>query len=135
MSSKSEVLAKVINTNTYIGSAVKMLVNEVTCDASIIPTHLRKSDVIKLSSGVKIRPCVIVKVKKDYVVAIPLTSKQNIHNLCVSESRFFGNGYFCNNYITAPIELARENFIGVYDNSKVLNNAIKELRIFIGKNI
>lgn len=135
MSSKAEVLAKVNPTTTYIGSQVKVFVNEVTCDNSITPTYLKKSDVITTYSGVKSRPATIIKVCKEYVIAIPLTTNKNVHALCESESRFFKKGWFCNQYVTVPIELAFESYIGVYDSPKLLNNAIKLLKDFINENI
>lgn len=135
MSSKAEVLARITPTTTYIGSQVRCFVNEVTCDSSIVPTHLKKGDVITTYSGVKSRPATIIKVCKDYVIAIPLTTTNNVHALCESQSRFFKKGWFCNQYVTVPIELAFESYIGVYDSPKLLNNAIKELRLFTAKHI
>lgn len=139
MSSKADVLAKVNPTTTYIGTRVKELVNEVTCeDAPIQPLILKKGDVIRVriqaDGSNKPRPAVIIKVCKDYVISIPLTSCSDTNALCeTSGSRFFKEGYFCNIYIVTPIEKAV--FIGIYDNMKSLNNAIKELRLFIVKNI
>lgn len=141
MSSKSEVLAKVINTNTYIGSAVKMMINEVTCeDSPTVPNTLRKGDVIKVrinkDGTPKPRPSIVIKVTKNYVVTIPLTSAENENALCASYgSRFFKDCFFCNTYVIIQIDIAKEGFLGVYDSNKSLNNAIKELRIFISKNI
>ena len=135
MKTKSEIIATIDITKTYIGSFVVQKIKEVDCDDTHLPTVLKKGDVIKLESGIKVRPCVIIKVYKDFVIAIPLTSTENIHNLCVSSSRFFGEGWFSNTYVIVPIGLALERFIGVYDDMKVLNNAIKELKIFIEKNL
>jgi signal peptidase I len=135
MSSKAEVISKVNSTSTYIGTAVKQFINEVTCEDSMKPSVLKKGDVIKVFSGIKCRPSVVIKVKKDYVISIPLTSKLSQHCLCESESRFLRKGWFCNSYTLTPTDIALENFLGVYDNTKALNNAIKELRLFIVKNI
>lgn len=141
MSSKSEVLAKVINTNTYIGSKVLQLINEVTCeDSPTIPQSYKKGDVIRVrvnkdGSG-KPRPSIVIKVTKEYLVSIPLTSAQDINTLCESTgSRFFKDCYFCNTYTITPIDRANESFLGVYESPKSLNNAIKELKLFIGRNI
>lgn len=131
MSSKSEVIAKVVPTTTYLGSFVRTLINEVTCEDALVPTSLKKGDVIKTYSGVKTRPCVVVSVYNDYVISIPLTSTESVHCMSESDSRFFGKGWFCNSYVITPIDLAFESFIGVYDNNKVLNNAIRELKLFI----
>lgn len=136
MSSKAEVLAKISNSNTYVGSFVKQFVNEVTCENNTnIPNKLRRGDAITTYSGQKARPSIIVKVHKDYVISLPLTSSENPNSLCEFESRFFGKGFFCNVYAVTPTKYAFERFIGVFDNHKALNNAVKELRLFIGKNI
>jgi hypothetical protein len=135
MSTRAEVQAKVISHNTYLGSAVKQLINEVVCETSIAPNQLKKGDVIKSYVGVKSRPSVIIKIQADFVISIPLSSTENVHNLCTSQSRFFGQGWFCNQYTLTPTQLALDNFIGVYDNNKELNNAIKELRLFVVKNV
>lgn len=136
MSSKAEVLSKINNSSTYAGSFVKQFVNEVTCENNTnIPDKLKRGDAITTYSGAKARPSIIIKVTKDYVVSLPLTSSENPNSLCESESRFFGKGWFCNTYAVTPTKYAFERFIGIYDNSKCLNNAIKELRLFIVKNI
>ena len=136
MSSKAEVLAKISNSNTYVGSFVKQFVNEVTCENNTnIPNIIKRGDAITVYSGQKARPSIVIKVHKDYVISLPLTSSENPNSLCESDSRFFGKGWFCNTYAVTPTKYAFERFIGIYDNPKVLNNAIKELREFIKKNI
>lgn len=142
MSSKAEVLAKVINTNTYIGSAVRGMINDITCEESpTVPKHLKKYDVIRVKVNMdgsgKPRPAVIISVKKDYVVAIPLTSAEgDVKVLCEYKgNRFFKDGFFCNSYVIVQTEIARQSFLGTFDDNKTLNNAIKELRLFINGNI
>lgn len=136
MSSKAEVLAKISNSSTYAGSFVKQFVNEVTCENNTsVPDRIKKGDVITAYSGQKARPSIVIKVQKDYVISLPLTSSKNPNSLCESDSRFFGKGWFCNTYAVTPIKYAFERFIGTYDNPKVLNNAIKELKLFFNKNI
>jgi len=137
MSSKQTVLDKINPTSTYIGTAVKKFVDEVTHDIDNAPDSFKKGDVIKLQTvgSNKNRPSVIIKVCSEYVVSIPLTTTESVHCLSESKSRFFKNGFFSNTYAVTPIKVAKENFIGVYDNHKLLNLAIKELRVFIVKNI
>lgn len=135
MKPKSEVIASVDPTKTYLGSYVIARINEVECDDTFIPSYLKKGDVILKTVGGKRRPCVIIKVLAEMVIILPLTSSENIHNLCESRSRFFREGWFSNTYDVEEIKWAKMNFIGVYDNNKDLNNAIKQLRIFITKNV
>ncbi len=136
MSSKQDALAKVIPQQTYIGSYVRQLITEIVVEKDTNkPNKLKKGDVITAYSGAKSRPSIIIKVKEDYVISMSLTSSKNPNSLCESDSRFFGKGFFCKSYEVTPLSQAFERFIGVYDNPKVLNNAIRELRLFINKNI
>lgn len=140
MSSKAEVIAKIINTSTYIGTAVKTFINEVHCEERLQPPSIfKKGDVIRVrvnNTSDKARPSVIIRVFAEYVISIPLSTCEDLNNLCESTgSRFLKEGWFCNIYLVSPISYANENFLGIYDNNKSLNNAIKELKLFINKNI
>lgn len=141
MSSKTEVLEKIISTQSYLGSYVKSMINEIHCEErKQPPTSWKKGDVIQVrvnkDGSNKPRPSVVIKVYLDYLVSIPLTSADDINKLCDSTgSRFFKDSFFCNTYTITPIDKANEAFLGVYDNMKSLNNAIRELRLFINKNI
>lgn len=140
MSSKAEILSTIDNTKTYIGTKVKEFVNAVHCEErSYPPLNFKKGDVIRVRvnhNSEKTRPSVIIKVTESYVVSIPLTTCEDINVLCPhSKSRFFQQGFFCNSYVVSTIEYAKENFLGVFDNSSELNFAIKELKQFINKNI
>lgn len=137
MSSKKEVIEKIIPTQNYLGSFVKSMILEITCEEKQHPPlTFKKGDVIRICKPLnKPRPSVIIKVTKEYVISIPLTSTESVHCLAESESRFFSTGCFCNSYEVTPLEVAKESFIGVYDNPKALTNAIKELRVFIKQNI
>ena len=140
MSSKTDVLAQINPTTTYIGTKVKEFVNSVTCENSPqVPNVYKRGDVVKVrvnATSDKPRPSVVIKVTKEYLVSIPLTSADGTNSLCESTgSRFFKDCYFCNTYVVTPLHIADINFIGVYDSPKSLNNAIKNLREFITKNI
>jgi hypothetical protein len=139
MSSKTEILAT-LTEGSYSQSQVRMLINSVHCDEIRQPPNVfRKGDAIRLrvnQTSNKTRPGIIIKVFSDYVVSIPLTSGEEVHSLCESAgSRFFKEGFFCNTFVVSPIDYANDNFLGVYDNMKSLNNAIVELRKFIVKNV
>ncbi len=139
MALKSDVLATINPTTTYIGSKVRDFVNQVTCeDSAAQPFVFKKGDAIRLrvqqNESNKTRPGIVIKVTKNYLISIPITTCEDSYSLCVSEgSRFFKEGWFCNMYVVTPIDKAV--FISTYDNMKSLNNAIKELRVFITKNI
>lgn len=135
MASKKEVMDEFQNHQTYLGSTIKEKINTINGKKES-PTIIKKGDVFATFVGTKSRPCVITKVKKDgTIVAIPLTSTENVHNLLPYNSRFFGEGWFSNVYVISTEEFVRDNFIGVFDNIKSLNEGIKTLREFIKKNI
>ncbi len=140
MSSKADVLSKITSSSQYAGSYVKQLINEVTCEENTNnnPQFFKKGDVIRLrinqDGSSKPRPSIVIKVTKEFLVSIPLTSADDINTLCPSTgSRFFRDGNFCNTYVVTALEKAE--FIGVYDSPKSLNTAIKNLKEFIGNNI
>lgn len=135
MKTKEEVISDIDITKTYIGKYVVDKINEVEYDRKLKPVYLKKGDVIRTCVGVKSRPSVVIKVLKDKVMSLPLTSENGVHNLCPSKSRFFKDSYFCNTYVVTEIELAKKHFISVFDNPKNLNEAIKKLKEFINKNI
>jgi len=135
MATKQETIDSLVPTSNYLGSFVRKMITDITVESKLTVEYLKKGDVLILKSQVKYRPSVVIKVKETYVIVIPLTSSENEHCLCESKSRFLKDGCFGNNFEIVPMELAKASFVSVYDNPKLLNNAIKELREFIKKNI
>lgn len=124
---------------TYLGSFIKKAIMDtnfkILKQNNHLPKYIRKGDVIILTHGAKSRPCVVSKVLKNRtVIYIPLTSTENIHCLTSYKSRFFGEGCFSKSYDICTEDIAIANFIGVFDNMKDLNKAIKELREFFINN-
>lgn len=132
---KTELIESIDPIKTYIGSFVRQKINEVTIEDRYMPEELKRGDVVNLFHGIKKRPCVVLSVKEEMVIYIPLTSTTNINNLCESKSRFFGAGNFSNSYGVCKLETALESFIGVYDNDLSLDNAEKELALFFIENV
>jgi len=133
---KQETIDSIVPTSQYLGKYVREMITGIsTANMKLCPEYFKKGDVILLKCRVKPRPGVIIKVTATYVICIPLTSTENEHCMSESKSRFFRLGCFCNSYELVPIEMAQQSFLGVYDAPKLLNQAIKELRLFIVKNI
>lgn len=137
---KRELVNSFVSHSSYIGSKIKEQIIatdfKVAQDPINKPSKLRKGDVFLGYSGKKSRPCVVCKVLKDGTVTyIPLTGSENVHCLTESKSRFFGEGCFSKTFDVCTEEYATENFIGVYDNNKLLNKAIKTLKEYINKNL
>lgn len=95
-------------------------------------SSLRKGDVIAYLLY-KRRPVVVVKVTKDNIYGIPLSSTEDEHNLCAYSSRQFGNGFFNKSLVTMKPDICKNNFIGTFDNFKDLNKAVKLLKELIMK--
>jgi len=133
---KKELQEKFTPTGTYLGSFVRNAIQGTSFKPNnlgfqVKPKIIKKGDVVLVHQGVKPRPCCVVKVVGDTVCYIPLTSSDNIHCLSESSSRFWGDGSFCKTFDICTLEYALDNFIGVYDNPKLLNRAIKELKEYI----
>lgn len=126
-------------TSTYAGQFIRdKIMNADFKELKQIqaPEQIKKGDVIIVFEGVKSRPAVICKVLKDKTcIYIPLTSTENVHCLSKSKSRFFGEGCFSKNISVCTEEFAIKQFVGVYDNMELLNNAIRSLKEFINENI
>ncbi len=127
MASKESVLEGLKEKN-YSFSEIKHIIGMITCVENCSPSVFKKGDVFIQRVGVKKRPVVIIYSDEELVYGIPLSTTQDELNLCESKSRFFGEGYFAKQLVSAPLDYVRHNFGGVYDSPKVLNTAIKELK-------
>jgi len=136
MPSKEQVLATVKN-EAHSGAMVKHLINSITSIETKRPVKLRKGDVIvkECFTTTKKRPYVLIKVLKEFSLALPLSTTEDSLNLCESDSRFFRVGFFSNQLVTLKNQDALENFAGIYDNPRNLNKAVKIMKEFLDKNL
>lgn len=137
---KLDLLSKFVGTSSYLGSHIRAEIQKtdfkVLKDNNQKPSEIRKADCIVVKSGIKSRPAVIVKVLKDRTcIYIPVTSTENVHCLTPFKSRFLGEGCFSRNFSVCTEEFAIENFVHVFDDTKALNQAIKDLKEFINKSL
>lgn len=132
MPTKHEVLKEVDESplQHYNKATVKALIGKVSYDSQK-PSHLKAGDVFIYQVGLKRRPVVIVKVVDNLVYGIPLSSTEDEMNLSVSKSRFFSDGFFGKTITAVKINVAMDNFVGVYDNPKLLREAKKEIKNLI----
>lgn len=139
MSTTKETILKEISEKfqtglTYTGKNIKTILESVSLDSLKLvtpPTKIKKGDTFIHYSGKKARPCIVIKVLKgDRVVYMPLSSSKNMHNLNPFKSRFFGEGYFSNAISICSTEFVQKQFVGIFDNPKALNLAIKEINQF-----
>ena len=92
------------------------------------PTKLKIGDVILMPAGLKVRPCVIIKVKKDVVHFVPLTTTEDHQVLMKCSSRFYGDtSFFTKGVLTTTHELAIKYFAGVYDKPSDIKKLITAL--------
>lgn len=137
MPNKQEVLNNIQNV-AYSAAQVKHLIGSITSIegkfSTLVPLTLKRGDVWREACNIdKKRPIVCVKVLKDIVIGIPLSTTKDHYFLHDSKSRFFGEGYFVNQIVTSTHKNALDNFCGVYDNPKMLNDACRQMRIFLNK--
>lgn len=136
---KRELMAKFEANRNYMGSVIKKEIQQFSLRQSKPinkPTYITKGDVIVAYEGKKSRPCVVLKVLRDKTVLYcGLTGSDNVHCMSPSKSRFFGEGCFSKTFGVCTEEFAMENFAGIYDNMKLVNRAIKELREFVNLNL
>lgn len=137
---KRDLASRFESQTTYLGSFIKKEIIET--DFKQVknnvqrPIYIKKGDVIISFEGKKARPSVIVKVLKDKTLLhIPLTSTENMHCMTPFKSRFFGEGCFTRAMSSCSEEYAIENFVGVFDNMKALNLAIKDFKHLINTNL
>ena len=114
---KKELIDSFQPTQTYLGSFIRSQVNQIYSETRNVncPVSFKKGDVHLSYCGVKSRPCVIVKVFKDFVVGIPLTSGENIHSSVPYKCRFFGEGYLGKTIDIASKEYVQSYFVGVFE--------------------
>lgn len=126
---KQDTINSLQEDKTYSYKHVKQLLEHLT-GVIEVPSKLKRGDVFSQHCGVKKRPVVIVKVLKDIVIGIPLTTNEDELAMTPHNSRFFRGGWFTNQLITARIEYVEDNFLGVLDDNKSLNEAVKQIKQF-----
>lgn len=132
MSTKQEAINSFQSDKTYLGSHVRFVINNIsTKKENETPNKIKKGDCYLSYIGVKKRPCVIVKVLKDYIIGIPLTSGDNIHSLVPYNCRFKGEGYLTNTIDVVSIEHVKENFGGVLEDKKAIKLGIESIKQLI----
>lgn len=132
---KKDLIDSFQPTQTYLGSFIRSQVNQISSETRSVncPVSFKKGDVYLSYCGVKSRPCVIVKVFKDFVVGIPLTSGENIHSSVPYNCRFFGEGYLGKTFDIASKEYISNYFVGVFEDRKAIKLALEEIKEFVNK--
>lgn len=123
-----EELIQSLSKDKYTVSEVKHLIKGVKKDRPNQPTKLKKGDILSLNLFGKCRPVIVVKEIKNYCIVIPMSSTEDSLNIHSFNSRFYGEGYFNMQLLTLKLEHMQDKFIGVLDDNKNLNIAIKKLR-------
>ena len=129
---KKELIDSFQPTQTYLGSFIRSQVNQISRNVNC-PVSFKKGDVYLSYCGVKSRPCVIVKVFKDFVVGIPLTSGENIHSSVPYKCRFFEEGYLGKTIDIASKEYVQSYFVGVFEDKGAIKEALENIKEFVNK--
>jgi len=135
MPKKEELYAQLeqMSKPSYSKGEVKGFIHSVSNDNIQSPSVFKKGDVILNGVGAKKRPCVVVKVLDELLLAIPLSTTKDAMNICESKSRFFLDGWLSCGVWAITKEYAKDNFAGVFDNNKDLNKAIGIMKEMVSK--
>ena len=129
MPTKQELLESIrlSKKTSYSVAEVNNFITSISTKETKVP-YLKKGDVITHMVGTKVRPCVVAKVTLNTCWVVPLSSTEDELNLYESKSRFFGKGHFSKAIVSVKMDFAKSNFIGVYDNPKRLNRALRAIK-------
>ena len=131
---KKEVLDSFQANQSYLGSFIKDKITSISAKGvSGTPISIKKGDVYVSYCGAKKRPCVVVKILKDVVVGIPLTSGENIHSSVPYKCRFFGEGYLGKTIDIASKEYVQSYFVGVFEDKGAIKEALENIKEFVNK--
>ncbi len=133
MKTKQETLESLPNKTSFSRNEITYIIQQVKT-YPLPPTKYKKGDVIIIKDTLsKRRPSVVIKQLDNTVVVMSLSTTKDDLNLIPYTSRFYGTGYINNHIMTLPLHYANDNFIGVFDNTKVINKAIKLMLEFMVK--
>ena len=113
----------------YSAAHIRHLLNHVTLSVEA-PNEFKIGDAYIDSCGAKRRPVIIIKVMEDFVIGIPLSTTEDCLNLVPYKSRFFGEGFFSNQLVTAKIDYVKDSFVGVFDNDENIKEAVEKIKKF-----
>ena len=131
---KKEVLDSFQANQSYLGSFIKDKITSISAKGvSGTPISIKKGDVYVSYCGAKKRPCVVVKILKDVVVGIPLTSGENIHSSVPYKCRFFGDGFLGKTIDIASKEYVQTYFAGVFEDKGAIKEALENIKEFVNK--
>lgn len=131
---KKEVLDSFQANQSYLGSFIKDKITSISAKGvSGTPISIKKGDVYVSYCGTKKRPCVVVKILKDVVVGIPLTSGENIHSSVPYKCRFFNEGFLGKTIDIASKEYVQTYFARVFEDKGAIKEALENIKEFVNK--
>jgi ribosomal protein S16 len=93
------------------------------------PSTIKKGDLFMgYSVNGKARPIVVAKIVKDLAYCICLTTTEDEYTLMPHNSRFLDEGFLTNSFILVKTKYIKDNFLGVMDDTRTLNKAIKIIK-------
>lgn len=131
---KEDIINELDKTN-YTKGEVILLLSSVQSKPQA-PKTLKKGDMYIDNIGSKKRPAVIIKVLPDIVISIALSTTEDALNLHpYPADRFRDGGFFSKGFMVATVDHARNNYAGVYEDKKLLNEVIKLAKNFINNSL
>lgn len=125
MPTKQEVYDSVENRN-YTQKEVKALIHTISNkELSNCVKTIKKGDVFTNVKANKTRPFVVLKVFKERVLAISMSTTEDYMTVIPFSCRIFGDNYFSFNIQLVHVDEVRKNFVGVLEDKKALNDVIR----------
>ena len=115
------------NEKTISVKLVKSRVSGMSFKHKFSVDELKKGDVIYVPVSIKVRPCVVISIVDGVVFSMPLSTTKNELYLCEANSRIY-EGHFVKSIVSTPIGAAIKSFIGIFDNVRQFNRAIKKVK-------
>lgn len=129
---KKTLLESIDESKTYKAKEVKNLINSVSAEVTK-PLNLARGDVFLNNVGRKKRPCVVINIVENLVLAVPLTTTSDDMAFEEYSSRFLGVGCFTKQIISVPFDYALNNYITILDDIGALDAVHQKLKDFYNK--
>lgn len=133
MPTKQEVYDSVEN-KTYTQKEVSALIHTISNkELANSVKVIKKGDVFINIKSNKARPFVVLKVFKERVLSISMSTTEDYMNIMPFSCRIFGDNYFSFNIQLVSADEVRKNFVGVFEDKKSLNEVISIVKETINK--
>lgn len=94
---------------------------------------VRRGDIIRVNHNRKDRPVLVIRVRKEMVYGLILSTTESSYCMMKANSRFLGDSYITHSLVTTPVNIASKNLLGTYGNPKHLAEVSKAYKDYINQ--